>query len=54
MGPIFGGSPLFDLENMKKTLWFYEFVHKGLTNFGCSKLKLHTLNYHNERTQRIF
>lgn len=36
------------LQNMKKTLLFLEFVHKGLTNFGCSKSKLFTLNYHKE------
>ena len=49
MGPIFDGSPLFDLANYeKKPLLFHEFVHKGLTNFGCSELKLYTLNYHSK------
>ena len=46
MGPIFDDSPLFDLAKYEKTLLFHEFVHKGLTNFGCSELKLFTLNYH--------
>ena len=34
------------LQNMKKTLLFHEFVHKGLINFGCSEFKLYALNYH--------
>ena len=50
MGPIFDGSPLFDLAKYEKNPFlFHEFVHKGLTNSRCSKLKLFTLNYHIQR-----
>ena len=34
------------LKNWQKSLFFHEYLPKGLTNFGCWKLKLHTLNYH--------
>jgi len=40
------------LQNMKKSLWFHEFGPKVLTNFGCRKLKLHTLNYFNDYTAK--
>ena len=34
------------LKNWEKLVYFHECLPKGLTNFGCRKLKLHTLNYH--------
>ena len=34
------------LKNWQKSLFFHEYLPKGLTNFGRSESKLHTLNYH--------
>ena len=42
------GAPLSSiLKNWQKSLFFHEYLPKGLTNFGRRKLKLHTLKYHN-------
>ena len=39
-------APLTSIsKNWQKSLFFHEYLPKGLTNFGCRKLKLHTLNY---------
>ena len=35
------------LRDEEKSLGFHEYGPKGLTNFKCRKLKLHTLNYVN-------
>ena len=43
-------APLSSIwKNWQKSLFFHEYLPKGLTNFGCSESKLHTLNYHNWR-----
>ena len=34
------------LKNWQKSLFFHEYLPKGLTNFGRTESKLHTLNYH--------
>ena len=42
-------APLSSIwKNWQKSLFFHEYLPKGLTNFGCSESKLHTLNYHND------
>ena len=35
------------LKICQKSLFFHEYLPKGLTNFGRSESKLHTMNYHN-------
>ena len=41
-------APLSSIwRNWQKSLFFHEYLPKGLTNFGRTESKLHTLNYHN-------
>ena len=47
-------APLSSIwKNWQKSLFFHEYLPKGLTNFGCSESKLHTLNYHNDYCKLI-
>ena len=41
------------LQNLKKSLFFHDWIPKGLTNFECVIINFHNLNYHNAYAPKI-